>query len=74
MFPSKTIIDYAVKNNQLTTFVAATKVAGLADTLSGAGPITVFAPTDQAFKKLPKGTVNRLMKPESKEALTKVLN
>jgi uncharacterized surface protein with fasciclin (FAS1) repeats len=73
MSPSKTIIEYSVKSKQLTTFVAAVKAAGLADTLSGAGPFTVFAPTNQAFNKLPKGTVTMLLKPESKDALTKVL-
>ncbi len=73
MFPSKNIIENAVKSKEHTTFVAAIKAAGLSDILSGSGPFTVFAPTNNAFNKLPKGTVNMLLKTENKEALTKVL-
>lgn len=73
MYPSKNIIEYVANSKQHTTFVAAIKTAGLADTLSGAGSFTLFAPTNQAFNKLPKGSANLLMKPENKDALTKVL-
>lgn len=73
MYPSKNIIEYSANSKQHTTFVAAIKAAGLADTLSGAGLFTLFAPTNQAFNKLPKGSANLLMKPENKDALTKVL-
>jgi uncharacterized surface protein with fasciclin (FAS1) repeats len=58
---------------QVTTVVAAIKAAGLVDTLKGSGPFTVFAPTNDAFAKLPKGTVEDLLKPENKEKLTKIL-
>ncbi len=73
MYPSKNIIENAVNSKDHTTLVAAVKAAGLVDTLSGAGPFTVFAPTNAAFKKLPPGTVESLVKPESKAALTKIL-
>jgi uncharacterized surface protein with fasciclin (FAS1) repeats len=73
MFPSKNIIENAVNSKDHTTLVAAVKAAGLVDTLSGAGPFTVFAPTNEAFAKLPAGTVDTLVKPENKAALTKIL-
>jgi len=73
MYSNKDIIDNAVNSKDHTTLVAAVKAAGLVDTLKGAGPFTVFAPTDAAFKKLPAGTVDGLLKPESKAALTKIL-
>jgi uncharacterized surface protein with fasciclin (FAS1) repeats len=73
MFPSKNIIQNAVNSQDHTTLVAAVKAAGLVDTLSGTGPFTVFAPTNEAFDKLPAGTVDTLLKPENKEALVKVL-
>jgi uncharacterized surface protein with fasciclin (FAS1) repeats len=73
MFKTKDIIDNAVNSKDHTTLVAAVKAAGLVDTLKGAGPFTVFAPTNAAFEKLPAGTVDGLLKPESKAALTKVL-
>ena len=73
MFPTKNIIENAVNSKDHTTLVAAVKAAGLVDTLSGAGPFTVFAPTNAAFDKLPAGTVDTLLKPENKATLTKVL-
>ena len=73
MYPTKDIIDNAVNSADHTTLVAAVKAAGLVDTLKGSGPFTVFAPTNQAFAKLPAGTVENLLKPENKDALTKVL-
>jgi uncharacterized surface protein with fasciclin (FAS1) repeats len=73
MYPSKNIIQNAVNSKDHTTLVAAVKAAGLVDTLSGPGPFTVFAPTNEAFAKLPAGTVDNLLKPENKEALVKVL-
>src|SRR5262245_59325414 len=73
MSPSKNIVQNAVNSADHTTLVAAVKAAGLVDTLKGPGPFTVFAPTNEAFNKLPAGTVDTLLKPESKEALTKVL-
>ena len=73
MFRNRDIIDNAVNSKDHTTLVAAVKAAGLVDTLKGAGPFTVFAPTNAAFEKLPAGTVDGLLKPESKSALTKVL-
>lgn len=73
MYPSKDIIDNAVNSGDHTTLVAAVKAAGLVETLKGDGPFTVFAPTNAAFEKLPKGTVESLLKPESKGTLTKVL-
>ena len=73
MFPAKDIIDNAVNSADHTTLVAAVKAAGLVDTLKGAGPFTVFAPTNAAFAKLPAGTVESLLKPEAKATLTAVL-
>jgi uncharacterized surface protein with fasciclin (FAS1) repeats len=73
MYPSKNIIQNAVNSKDHTTLVAAVKAAGLVDTLSGPGPFTVFAPTNEAFAKLPAGTVDTLLKPENKATLTKVL-
>lgn len=73
MYPSKNIIENAVNSKDHTTLVAAVKAAGLVETLSGAGPFTVFAPTNKAFDKLPKGTVETLVKPESKDMLTGIL-
>ena len=73
MYPSKNIIQNAVNSKDHTTLVAAVKAAGLVETLSGAGPFTVFAPTNAAFNKLPKGTVDNLVKPENKSTLTKIL-
>src|SRR5579871_4371665 len=66
------IVDTAV-NAHFTTLVAAVKAAGLVDTLKGPGPFTVFAPTDEAFAKLPAGTLENLLKPENKEQLKKIL-
>lgn len=68
-----TIVDIAVGSADHTTLVAAVQAAGLAETLSGAGPFTLFAPTNDAFAKLPAGTVDTLLKPESKDQLTKIL-
>lgn len=73
MFPNKTIVENASMSADHTTLVAAVKAAGLVDTLSGPGPFTVFAPTNEAFAKLPKAAVDDLLKPENKAALTKVL-
>jgi len=73
MYPTKDIIDNAVNSADHTTLVAAVKAAGLVDTLKGPGPFTVFAPTNEAFAKLPAGTVENLLKPENKDTLTKVL-
>jgi len=73
MYPTKNIIENAVNSADHTTLVAAVKAAGLVETLEGAGPFTVFAPTDEAFDKLPAGTVDTLLKPEKKSTLTKVL-
>ena len=73
MYPSKNIVENAVNSKDHTTLVAAVKAAGLVETLQGAGPFTVFAPTDAAFGKLPAGTVDNLVKPENKGALTGVL-
>ena len=73
MYPTKDIIDNAVNSKDHTTLVAAVKAAGLVETLKGTGPFTVFAPTNAAFAALPAGTVDTLLKPESKPALTKVL-
>ena len=73
MFPSKNIVQNAVNSKDHTTLVAAVKAAGLVETLQSAGPFTVFAPTNDAFKKLPAGTVETLVKPESKATLTKIL-
>jgi uncharacterized surface protein with fasciclin (FAS1) repeats len=71
--PSKDIVDTAVDAGSFKTLVAAVKAAGLADTLKGAGPFTVFAPTDEAFAKLPPGTLESLLKPENKEKLAGIL-
>lgn len=73
MYPSKNIVENAVNSKDHTTLVAAVKAAGLVDTLSGAGPFTVFAPTNAAFDKLPAGTVDTLVKPENKAMLTNIL-
>lgn len=73
MYPSKNIIQNAVNSKDHTTLVAAVKAAGLVDTLQGPGPFTVFAPTNEAFAKLPAGAVDNLLKPENKATLTKVL-
>ena len=73
MYPSKNIIQNAVNSKDHTTLVAAVKAAGLVDTLQGAGPFTVFAPTNEAFAKLPAGTVDNLVKPENKATLAKIL-
>jgi len=73
MYPSKNIVENAVNSKDHTTLVAAVKAAGLVDTLEGAGPFTVFAPTNAAFAKLPAGTVDTLVKPENKAMLTKIL-
>ena len=73
MFPSKNIIQNAMNSADHTTLVAAVKAAGLVDTLQSAGPFTVFAPTNDAFNKLPQGAVEDLLKPENKDQLTKVL-
>ena len=73
MYPSKNIVDNAVNSKDHTTLVAAVKAAGLVETLQGAGPFTVFAPTNAAFEALPKGTVETLLKPENKATLTKIL-
>src|SRR5579863_4100190 len=73
MYPTKNIVENAVNSQDHTTLVAAVKAAGLVDTLSSAGPFTVFAPTNEAFGKLPAGTVDALVKPENKETLTKIL-
>jgi uncharacterized surface protein with fasciclin (FAS1) repeats len=73
MYPTKDIVDNAVNSNDHTTLVAAVKAAGLVDTLKGPGPFTVFAPTNEAFAKLPAGTVDTLLKPEHKATLTKIL-
>lgn len=74
MLASKDIVDNALNSADHTTLVAAVKAAGLVDTLKGKGPFTVFAPTNAAFGKLPAGTVETLVKPESKAALTKILS
>ena len=70
---AKDIVDTAVGAGKFETLVTAVKAAGLVDTLKGTGPFTVFAPTDEAFAKLPKGTVEDLLKPENKEKLAKIL-
>jgi uncharacterized surface protein with fasciclin (FAS1) repeats len=67
------IVDTAVKAGSFNTLVTAVKAAGLVDTLKSKGPFTVFAPTDDAFKKLPAGTVEKLLKPENKKTLTSIL-
>jgi uncharacterized surface protein with fasciclin (FAS1) repeats len=73
MYPTKNIVENAVNSADHTTLVAAVKAAGLVETLESAGPFTVFAPTNEAFAKLPAGTVDTLLKPENKAMLTKVL-
>ena len=73
MLPTKNIVENAVNSKDHTTLVAAVKAAGLVDTLASAGPFTVFAPTNEAFAKLPAGTVETLVKPENKATLTKIL-
>ncbi len=73
MYPSKNIVANAVNSKDHTTLVAAVKAAGLVETLQSAGPFTVFAPTNAAFEKLPKGTVETLVKPENKATLTTIL-
>jgi uncharacterized surface protein with fasciclin (FAS1) repeats len=73
MYPSKNIIENAVNSKDHTTLVAAVKAAGLVETLQGAGPFTVFAPTNAAFNKLPAGTVDNLLKPENKAMLSAIL-
>ncbi|MCY7408217.1 MAG: fasciclin domain-containing protein, partial [Alkalinema sp. CAN_BIN05] len=71
--PTNTLVDVASANGSFKTLTAALKAAGLVDTLKGRGPFTVFAPTDAAFAKLPKGTVETLLKPENKAQLVKIL-
>lgn len=73
MYPNKNIIQNAVNSSDHTTLVAAVKAAGLVTTLEGPGPFTVFAPTNEAFSKLPAGTVDTLLKPQNKEQLVKIL-
>jgi uncharacterized surface protein with fasciclin (FAS1) repeats len=73
MYPTKNIVENAINSADHTTLVAAVKAAGLVETLEGPGPFTVFAPTNEAFAKLPAGTIDTLLKPENKAMLTKVL-
>ena len=73
MYADKNIVENAVNSKDHTTLVAAVKAAGLVETLSGPGPFTVFAPTNEAFAALPAGTVDTLLKPENKDQLTKIL-
>src|SRR6202453_3444089 len=73
MYPTKTIVENAVNSPINKTLVAAVKAGGLVDTLNSPGPFTVFAPTNDAFAKLPAGTVDTLVKPENKATLTKIL-
>jgi len=73
MFPSKNIVENASQSKDHTTLVAAVKAAGLVETLEGAGPFTVFAPTNEAFDRLPAGTVDKLMQPEQKDTLKQIL-
>src|SRR6187455_701027 len=73
MYADKNIVENAVNSKDHTTLVAAVKAAGLVETLQGAGPFTVFAPTNEAFAALPAGTVETLLKPENKDKLTKIL-
>lgn len=73
MYPTKNIVENAVNSKDHTTLVAAVKAAGLVETLQSPGPFTVFAPTNEAFNKLPEGTVATLVKPENKATLTKIL-
>ncbi len=71
--PAKTVVEIAAGSPDHTTLVAAVKAAGLAETLSGAGPFTIFAPTNAAFAKLPAGTVESLLRPENKAKLAAIL-
>lgn len=73
MFADKNIVENAMNSADHTTLVAAVKAAGLVETLSGPGPFTVLAPTNEAFAALPAGTVENLLKPENKDQLTKIL-
>jgi uncharacterized surface protein with fasciclin (FAS1) repeats len=73
MYPSKNVVQNAMNSKDHTTLVAAVKAAGLVKTLEGKGPFTVFAPTNEAFAMLPKGTVEDLLKPENKAKLTEIL-
>src|SRR5258707_7781553 len=73
MYPAKNIVENEINSKDHTTLVAAVKAAGLVQTLESAGPFTVFAPTNEAFSKLPKGTVETLLKPENKGKLTGIL-
>lgn len=73
MYPTKNIVENAVNSRDHTTLVAAVQAAGLVETLQGAGPFTVFAPTNAAFAALPAGTVDKLLQPANKQVLTKVL-
>ena len=73
MYPTKNIVENAVNSKDHTTLVAAVKAAGLVGTLESKGPFTVFAPTNEAFAKLPAGTVDTLLKPENKPALVNIL-
>jgi uncharacterized surface protein with fasciclin (FAS1) repeats len=73
MYPSKDIVDNALNSADHTMLVAAVKAAGLVETLKGPGPFTVFAPTNEAFAKLPSGTVDTLVKPENHDMLVKIL-
>lgn len=73
MYPARNIVENAVNSQDHTTLVAAVKAAGLVDTLEGPGPFTVFAPTNEAFAKLPAGTVDTLLKPEDKDQLARIL-
>ena len=73
MFEEKNIVENAVNSADHTTLVAAVTAAGLVETLQGPGPFTVFAPTNEAFAKLPAGTVETLLKPENKDQLVKIL-
>src|ERR1700750_746306 len=73
MYPSKNIVENAMNSKDYTTLVAAVKAACLVETLESDGPFTVFAPTNEAFDKLPKGTVDMLVKPENKTMLTTIL-
>src|ERR1700751_1009229 len=73
MYPSKNIVENAMSSKDHTTLVAAVKAAGLVETLESTGPFTVFAPTNEAFTKLPAGAVDNLLKPENKGMLTSIL-
>ena len=73
MYPSKNIVENAINSKDHTTLVAAVKAAGLVETLQTSGPFTVFAPTNEAFDMLPKGTVDNLLKPENKSKLSSIL-